>query len=155
MPLLKENSKKGSLFIDLLILILLISIISFLAFIVINPVNRAKESLRNSRTRSATNIISAIEKFYSDNENNLPQGLSAGMAVTQIGTANYGCDISCDVASSSACVNLNSSLSKYLTKMPIDVSDGTQFETKYYVVINSDKLITVGVCNTDVKVSNE
>jgi len=68
------------------------------------------------------------------------------MSVTQIGSANSGCDTSCAVASASACVNLNGPLAKYLKTLPQDPDAGTSQETGYAIVVDVNNIVTVSAC---------
>lgn len=132
--------------IDDLIIVMVLAIIIFLA---LDPVNRLATIRNEQRSSDINKILTAIYEYKEDNNGVLPSGLSTSMSVTQIGTAVSGCNTSCSIVGSSACVNLNSALVKYLKVMPVDPDDGTQAETGYYITVNNNNIVSVGSCNPE------
>ncbi len=145
----KETFKKGFTIIELLVVVILVAFLSALVFVVLDPVTRFGASRNSTRLTDATTILAAIHQYKVDNDTRLPENLQIGMGITQIGTAASGCDVSCAVASASACVNLNGSLAKYLKTMPVDPVVGTVTQTGYYVFITNDAVISVGACASE------
>jgi prepilin-type N-terminal cleavage/methylation domain-containing protein len=115
---------KGFTFIELFIVITLIAILAIIVFQALNPVKRFAQSRNERRFKDVGVVLNAIFDYQIDNSGNFPKDLIVGMPVMQIGSANSGCDTSCEVASASSCINLNSSLAKYLKTMPVDPSFG-------------------------------
>lgn len=135
--------------IELLVVITIISILAVVVFVALDPVKRFAGA-RNSRRWSDINtILTAVHESIANNEGSLPSGLSTSMSITQIGTANSGCNTSCTTASASACVNLNGALARYLKSIPTDPDSGTQSETGYYIYVNNNNIVTVGACTSE------
>jgi len=141
--------QKGFTLIELLGIILFISLLAVVVFIVLDPVKRFTDAKNVHRISDVNAIFSAVHQAVTQSNGELPAGLSVAMAVTQIGTAAYGCDSSCAQATASACVNLNGSLAKYLKHMPQDPDIGTSQATGYYVVVDANNTLTVGACRSE------
>lgn len=139
-------SKKN---VELLVVVLIIAFLAVIAFIILNPINRLAENRNVRRLEDVNKILTAVYEYRDAHEGVLPLGLKPGMNITQIGTANDGCDSSCVTASASACINLNSSLAKYLKSMPTDPDEGTQTETGYYVFVSEGEIVSVGSCKSE------
>ncbi len=90
--------------------------------------------------------MTAIHEYIVDNDGSLPTGLSAGMTVTQIGTAANGCD---DCGSAAACVSLATPLARYLASIPEDPSGGSAAETRYSVSVDANNIVTVCACGAE------
>lgn len=144
-----KKSTKGVTVIELIVVVFIISILAVIVFIALNPVKRLADSRNFQRESDITTILNAIHKYTSDFQGQLPSGLAQGMMVTQIGTQDFDCDVTCGVASASACINLNSSLAKYLKQMPTDPSIGSQSTTGYFVSVSENNEVEVGVCSPE------
>lgn len=144
-----RQTTRGVTIVELVVVVLLIAVLAAIIFIALNPVQRLAQSRNSQRASDVTAILEAIHRYTLDSQGQLPSGLSSGMLVTQIGTQDSDCDVTCGVASASACVNLNSSLAKYLKQMPVDPSIGSQLKTGYFVTVTENNEIVVGVCSPE------
>lgn len=145
----KLKSQQGFTLIELLVVIAIISILAVVVFVALDPVKRFADARNSRRWTDVNNILTAVHQSIVDNGGTLPSGLTSGMAVTQIGTAGSGCDTSCTPATASACVNLNGSLAKYLKSMPTDPDSGTQAETGYSIVVDTNNIVTITACSPE------
>ncbi len=144
-----KDSFKGFTVIELLVVVTIIAILAVVVFVALDPVTRFADARNSRRWTDVNSILTAVHQYIEDNEGTMPAGLSTSMSVMQIGTAVSGCNTSCTTASASACVNLNSTLAKYLKSMPTDPDKGTQAETGYYVSVNSNNIVSVGSCDPE------
>jgi len=141
--------QKGFTLIELLVVIAIISILAVVVFVALDPVTRFQDARNSRRWTDVNNILTAVHESIVDNDGTLPSGLTSAMSVTQIGTAVSGCDTSCTDATASACVNLNGPLAKYLKSMPTDPDSGTQSETGYSIVVDTNNIVTVAACSPE------
>lgn len=141
--------QKGFTLIELLVVIAIISILAVVVFVALDPVKRFADARNSRRWTDVNSILTAVHQSIVDNGGTLPTGLSTAMSVTQIGTANTGCDTSCTDASASACVNLNGPLAKYLKTLPQDPDTGTSQETGYSIVVDNNNIVTVAACSPE------
>ncbi|MBP7842667.1 type II secretion system protein [Candidatus Woesebacteria bacterium] len=142
----KQIFQKGFTLIELLVVIAIIAILAVVVFVALDPVTRFADARNSRRWTDVNSILTAVHEYIVDNDGSLPSGLSTSMSITQIGTSGSGCNSSCSTASASACVNMNSTLARYLKSMPTDPDEGTQSETGYYVYVNNNNIVTVGAC---------
>ncbi len=139
----------GFTLIELLVVVTIIAILAAVVFVALDPVTRFADARNSRRWTDVNSILTAVHQYIVDNDGTLPSGLSTSMSVTQIGTANSGCNTSCTTASASACVNMNVTLARYLKTMPVDPDEGTQAETGYYIAVNNNNIVSVGSCNPE------
>ncbi|HSE29331.1 MAG TPA: type II secretion system protein [Candidatus Saccharimonadales bacterium] len=124
------KSKKGFTILELLIVITVIGILASIALVSYDPARRFADS-RNSRRWSDVNtVLTAIHEYIVDNDGTLPTGLTAGQAVTDIGTCG-------------TCDNLATPLANYIKDIPLDPSGGTTDNTGYTVAVDSNDIVTV------------
>lgn len=138
--------QKGFTLIELLVVIAIIAILAVVVFVALDPVTRFADARNSRRWTDVNSILTAVHQSIVDNDGSLPSGLTSGMSVTQIGTAVSGCDSSCTDATASACVNLNAPLARYLKSLPTDPESGTAAETGYYIVVDTNNIVTVAAC---------
>ncbi|GIK84115.1 MAG: hypothetical protein BroJett025_07370 [Patescibacteria group bacterium] len=142
----KNFPQKGFTLIELLVVIAIIAILAVVVFVALDPVRRFADARNSRRWTDVNSILTAVHEYIIDNDGVLPTGLTTSMSITQIGTAGSGCTTDCTTASASACVNLNSTLARYLKSMPTDPDGGTQSTTGYYISVNNNNIVTVGAC---------
>ena len=140
--------KRGFTITELSVIITITVFITILVFITLNPDSRFKEAKNNARREDINSILAAIHEYSSENEGSLPQGLKTGMPETQLGLCSSGGATLC-ASATEVCVNLNTSLAKYLKNIPVDLSYGTADTTGYSVWVDSNNIVTVSACVTE------
>jgi len=139
-------SKKGFTLIELLVVIVIIAILAAVVFVALDPITRFAQARNSRRWNDVNNMLTAIHEYIVDNNGSLPTGLSAGMTVTQMGTAADGCE---DCGSATACINLATPLARYMASIPEDPSTGTAAETRYRVSVDANNIVTVCACGAE------
>lgn len=150
----KSPHKKHSGFtlIELLVVVAIIAALAVAVFVALNPSARLQAARDARRTSDVDTVLQAIHQYIVDNSA-LPTGLTAGAAEVQLGTGNAAAcspvaSAGCNVAASTACVDLSTPLAKYLRALPVD-PNGTAAVTKYSVVVDSNGIVTVKACGTE------
>src|SRR5205823_3748616 len=126
-----------------------------------NPAKRVQAARDSRRAADAESLLTAIHEYLAD-KGTFPQGLTAGMTETQLGTSNGTnvgnnpiCAITtggCNVTTS-ACVNLTTPLAPYLKSIPADPKSGSAAATLYSVAVDTNNIITVKACGTETRAS--
>lgn len=144
-------NKKGFTLIELLVVIVIILILAVIVFVALNPSKRIKDAKDARRTADVATILTAVHLSTVDSKGTLPSGLSTSMPETQIGQATSGCEISSGgcAATPSSCVNLTTSLEKYLKAVPEDPNSGNADKTGYTIMVNANNIVTVRACYSD------
>lgn len=150
--MLKSALKKSTGFtlIELLLVIAVISVMSVVVFVALDPAKRLQDGRNARRTVDTETILTAIHQYIVDNKGDLPAGLST--TEKQLGTATSGCTIStggCSVVATGDCVDMGTTLNKYLKAIPQDPKDGTASLTKYSVVSDANNIVTVRACGAE------
>lgn len=142
---MKKISPEGFTLIEILIVIGILSILILAVFVALDPIGLFAEGRNVRRWNDVNNITTAIYRSIIDNDV-VPSGITS--TEKQLGTASSGCNSVCTVAAS-GCLDLSTTLSKYLPRIPQDPKGGTEATTYYSVVINSDNVVTVKSCNAE------
>lgn len=150
-----SKSFSGFTLIELLVVITIIATLAVVVFVALNPGQRLKDARDARRTSDVDSILTAVHESIVDNKGTAPAGIST--VEQQLGTstgtggANPSCAIStggCGVTAT-ACLDLSTSLAKYLKSIPTDPKTGTAANTSYSVVQDSNGLVTVRACGTE------
>ena len=149
-----KKSEKGFTLIELLVVITIIAALAVAVFAALNPTKRLLDSRDARRTADVDTILTAIHEYIVDNKGSLPVGLTAGMLEVQLGTGNAAAcsplsSGGCNVAASTACVDLTTPLVKYLKSIPLDPKTGAAAATLYSVIVDTNGLVTVKACGTE------
>lgn len=148
--------KKQSRFslIEILLVVAIITTLAVTVFVALDPTKRLKDTRDARRDEDVQNILIAIHKSIIESKGSLPSGLNTGMVETQIGTGVSGCAIAtggCNVVAT-ACVDLTTTMVKYLKTIPIDPSEGTTYtsaKTGYSVQVDSNGIVTIKACGAE------
>lgn len=149
-----QKANRGFTLIELLVVIAIIAILAAIVFVALDPVRRFADARNSTRITAVNSTLTAVQQYIVDNSGAFPTGLSKGMAETQLGTATLGCATTpqgnaCGTAA--ACLDLTTSLAKYLASMPRDPSIATTPGDRlgYSVVVNTNGIATVKACNAE------
>ncbi len=150
------KKQQGFTLIELLIVISVIAALAVSVFVALNPAQRLKDARDSRRVTDVDTLLTAIHEYIVDNKGSLPAGLTAGMAETQLGTGlAAACSPlaqgGCNVAASTACVDLTTPLVKYVKSIPIDPLGGTTWtavKTGYSIAVDANGIVTLRACGT-------
>lgn len=153
---IKFTLSAGFTLIELLVVITIIAALAVSVFVALNPAQRLKDARDSRRVTDLDTILSAVHEYVVDNKGSYPVGLSAGMLETQLGTGlAAACSPlssgGCNVAASTACVDLSGQLTKYLKSIPIDPLGGvtwTAAKTGYSIIVDANGIVTLRACGT-------
>lgn len=144
------NKQSGFTLIELLLVIAIISALAVVVFVSLNPAQRLSDSRNARRTADIDSILSAIHSSIVDNKGKLPAGLTT--TEQQLGTAGSGCVVSTGTCSvtTAACLDMSTTMVKYLKTIPIDPSlASTSTTTNYSVVVDVNNIVTVKACGAE------
>lgn len=154
------KNQKGFTLIELLVVVTIITALGVAVFVALNPGERLEDARDARRTADVDSILTAIHAYIVDRgERPFPFPLTGSFAETQIGSDGTGCDVpgaptAC--GATSACVNLEPNLVKYLKTAPLDPGPGTTArpigtanKTRYSVAIDGNDIVTVKACNAE------
>ena len=146
------KNSKGFTLIELLVVITIISALAVVVFVALNPAGRLQQSRDAKRATDVESLLTAVHEYIVDNAGDYPTGMSAGMAEAQLGTAATGCAVATGgcVVTATACLDLSTDLAAYLKTMPVDPYTGTDPETNYSVVVDSNGIVTIRSCGVEV-----
>lgn len=154
---LKGNSS-GFTLVELLVVIAIIVVLFSVVLIAVDPARRlgqARDAVRKSDVRT---IVSAVIQYAVDNNGSYPPIDANEATVEIIGTGGVGgctgaIGANCaDVDTVDDCLDLTSYLiDDYIAEMPVDPSDGTQGNSKYYVNRTGGGRVEVGSCDPEIE----
>lgn len=144
-----QFKQKGFTLIELLVVIVIIATLAVTVFVALNPAGRLADARDARRTSDVNSILTAVHQYIVDQSGILPNGLTAPVSSTQLGTAG-ACPTSRGVCGTLAatCLNLSSDLAPYLASIPLDPS-GTTLETGYSFAVNTSGIVTVTACESE------
>ncbi len=136
-----------------MIVIVILAILAAIIFVAVDPATRFGDA-RDARRRSeVVSILNAVLKYQVDNDGDLPTGIDAVSASSQVlGTAATGCDSTCTDGGTTlgACVDLTTPLvDTYLAAIPTDPDTGTAANTDYYINQTAGGRLLVGACDPE------
>ena len=143
-----RGKQRGFTLFELLVVFSILAILSSLLIIAIDIPRRFAQADDVARMADLKTILSAIHEYAIENNGAIPPGLSP--AEKQIGYSVSGCvnlNRGCDVLEN-ACLDLSTTLAKYLTVFPKDLKTGSNAKTNYSVKIVSD-VVTVKACGSE------
>lgn len=146
------KSKKGFTLIELIVVIAIIAILAGSIFVAIDPARRLQESRNARRASDVTNILDSVIKYQADNDGTHYSTVASAVAGNYyvLGTCASGGDTTCTAQTTqAACVDLTSIGSNYLAIVPKDPKTGTDANTDYYIMKDSNGAITIGSCDPE------
>jgi prepilin-type N-terminal cleavage/methylation domain-containing protein len=141
-----KQKRQGFTLIELLLVVAIISVLATVVFVSLNPVQRFAEARNARRVSDVNSILTAIHEYIVDNTGSLPSGITT--SAKQLGTCASGGATVCGGAAD-ACLDLSTTLAKYLKSIPRDPNGGTAATTKYSVVADTNGIVTVKACGAE------
>jgi type IV pilus assembly protein PilA len=144
------KNNKGFTLIELLVVIGIIAILATVVFVALNPVQRFADARNSRRFIDVNTVLTAIHEYIVDNNGALPAGITT--TEKQLGTCTSGGNTACPTAQA-ACLDMSTTLAKYLKSIPLDPNGGTAGTTKYSVIVDANNIVTVKACAAENNVS--
>lgn len=141
---MKLFRKNGFTLIELLVVIAIIAILATVVFVALDPVKRFKDARDSRRWNDVNSILTAIHEYAVDNNGSLPSGIDT--TDRELGTDTSGCDSTSCSGTAASCLDLSSTLAKYLKTIPVDTLNGTSGHTRYAVIRDANNIVTVRSC---------
>lgn len=138
-----SSNKKGFTLIELLVVISIIAILATVVFVALDPVTRFADARNSRRWSDVNNILTAVSEYTVDNNGTLPSGITT--TEKQLGSCTTGGSSACSGAAA-GCLDLSSTLAKYLKTMPVDPSAGSTSTTKFSIVSDANNIVTIKAC---------
>lgn len=135
----------GFTLIELLVVLVIIATLATIVFVALDPIQRFAQARNSHRWFDVNSILTAVHEYIVDNGGNLPGGIST--TEKQLGTCSVGGGTVC-AGADTACLDLSSTLAKYLKTIPIDPK-GSSSTTYYSVVSDLNNLVTVKACSAE------
>jgi len=123
------KNKKGFTLIELLVVIGMITILFAIVLIAVNPARQFAQARNTQRRSDIRTILDACWQYAADHNGSIPSCI--GTTAKHIGTDSGNCDLSGDL------------VPNYVTAIPKDPSTGTDGDTQYTIVKNTNNRITV------------
>lgn len=144
------RSQKGFTLLELIVVMAIIAALSTTVIVAINPAQRFIQARDARRTTDVESILTAVHEYIVDNKGTYPPGITTSDQQLGTSTGNPSCAVStggCSVTNT-ACLDLSSTLAKYLKSIPVDPLNGTAQKTNYAVSIDTNGIVTVKACGT-------
>lgn len=143
------KTQRAFTLIEILLAIGIIAVLATVVVVSLDPISRFRDARDARRLSDIQSILSAVHQYVIDNQGAFPTGLDT--TERQIGTASSGCAISgeCSVAGGGDCLDLSSSLERYLKDIPYDPSAGSTVHSRYSIALNANNIVTVTACDSD------
>lgn len=141
--------KSGFTLIELLLVIAIIAIMSVTVFVALDPVKRFRDARESRRYTDIETLLTAVHSYIIDTKGSLPSGV--GGTEKQLGTAVTGCGTTangCAVSGTADCVDLSTTLAKYLKSIPMD-PNGSASLTKYSIISDTNGIVTIKACGAE------
>jgi prepilin-type N-terminal cleavage/methylation domain-containing protein len=149
------KSNKGFTLIELLIVIGIIAILALITLVAVNPARLFGQSRDAVRESHLNAITSAVAQYRAEHEGNLPD--TDGDPATD----NFPTDWAC-IGAALPCFDLAIAgvagatiVPDYIAELPLDPQDGTDNDTGYSIMINTNGRIeasATGEVRTDLRI---
>lgn len=142
-------SKRGFTLIEILLVIGIIAVLATVVIVSLDPATRFQNARDARRLADIQSILSAAQQFIVDNRGSLPDGVDT--IERQVGTASSGCAITEGICSANlgSCLDLSTTLERYLKDIPYDPQNGSAARTHYTILADSNNILTVKACDSD------
>lgn len=143
-----NTNKRGFTLLEILLIIGIIATLVLVVIVALDPVKRFEDARNSRRLSDIQNILSAVQQYAVDNDGVIPDGITSHER--QLGTLKERCDLSTNVCSANdpSCVNLSTTLARYLKEMPFDPQNGSAETTRYSITIDSNNIVTIKACDS-------
>jgi len=146
-----KRIKAGFTLVELIIVIAIITILAGAIFVAIDPARRLHETRNARRASDIATILDAVKKYQADNEgihydevDDMTEGVY--YAIGTDGKSCTGCSL---IGSITECVDLEGMGNSYMAVVPEDPLEGSDGNTHYYILKDTDGSITVGACEAE------
>lgn len=141
------STRSGFTLLEILLTIGIIAVLATVVVVSLDPVERFKDARNSRRLADIESILSAVHQYVIDNQGSYPGGMDT--TERQIGTASSGCAIDgvCSV-STTECLDLGTTLERYLKNIPFDPENGSSSRTHYSVQLDDNNIVTVHACDS-------
>lgn len=142
------STRPGFTLLEILLTIGIIAVLATVVVVSLDPVNRFQDARNSRRLADIQSILSAVHQYVIDNGGTYPAGLDT--TERQIGTATSGCNLGekCSVGGENDCLDLSSTLARYLKDIPFDPDTGSEALTHYSIQLDSNNIVTVKACDS-------
>lgn len=142
------STRPGFTLLEILLTIGIIAVLATVVVVSLDPIERFQDARNSRRLADIQSILSAVHQYVIDNQGTYPTGLDT--TERHIGTASSGCDLggACSVSGDGDCVDLETSLERYLKDVPFDPENGSSSRTHYSIQLNSNNIVTVKACDS-------
>lgn len=143
------RTQRAFTLIEILLAIGIIAVLATVVVVSLDPISRFRDARDARRLSDIQSILSAVHQYVIDNQGAFPAGIDT--TERQIGTASSNCSIGgeCSVSGDSDCIDLSSSLARYLKDVPFDPSAGSTALSHYSISLNANNIVTVTACDSD------
>jgi type IV pilus assembly protein PilA len=143
-----STNKRGFTLLEILLVIGIIATLALVVVVALDPAKRFEDARNSRRLSDVQSILSAVQQYLVDNKGAIPDGIANHER--QLGIVGGGCELTTNVCSisDSSCVDLSSTLARYLKEIPYDPQNGSVETTHYAVVIDLNNIITVKACDS-------
>lgn len=158
----QKNYKKGFTLIELLIVIGILAILAGIVFVALDPLTRFRDARDSSRWGDISAVLSAIRVAQVDKGGLYTFGIKHDTAaatgspfmIVSATTTPANCSVTCDVATTARCANLNQLVERgYLGRIPVSPNGTGNWSaggnTGYYITLNANNSVTVGACESE------
>lgn len=141
------SKQPGFTLLEILLTIGIIAVLATVVVVSLDPVERFKDARDSRRLADIESILSAVHQYVIDNQGSYPAGMDT--SERQVGSASSGCSLSGNCAvSTGECLDLDSSLERYLKNIPFDPENGSSARTHYSVQLDDNNIVTVRACDS-------
>lgn len=135
---------------QILVVFFVIAVVAVVVLTALNPNDRMADARDAQRIEDMHTLITAVHQFMVDTNGSFPEGVTAGMPSTQLGTCEFGGNDFC-AGAQEQCVDVSASVTSYIDYFPVDpLLDQTSMEyTGYSISTSEDGVVTITACGAE------